>query len=1094
MDQSDAVSSMERNARPDSRTGWRPSGFFVLRTPALPLATLTALSADLRAPAAPSEGAELDVALAADRARTSDALRALVRTDPYVREALFLASPSLDAGIESWLRGEEAPRAKGVAEIVLRYIARMSARATPFGLFSGSSVGSLGDETRLVVAPRAEYRRHGRLDMHYLDALCEALNRSRAVRAALRYVPSTGLYATSTHYRYAEAHTDKATRARSYHLVTVDRTSYLDATLARARDARAHGGATLQELSRALSESDERVSREEADAFVDELVDAQILTPELEPAITGDEAIEAILRTLSSRGLDTIAAPLALARDELRAMDAQGSGHAPARYRALAERLAPLPVSADSARLFQVDLYKPGRATLGRDVMEEITRGVDLLTRIGAREEPESLKRFREAFEARYETREVPLALALDDEAGLGFGLAAGGSEPSPLLDDLDLPLPAPAPTMAFGKRERHLLRRMTEAAARGTQEWVLTDDDVRSLTSDKAARLPDAVAVMATLTAKSNEALARRDFRVHIEAAHGPSGARLLGRFCLGDPDLRTKVEGHLREEEAFHPDAIFAELVHLPEGRVGNILGRPVFREWEIAYLGRGGAGAERTLGIDDLRVSIRDGRIVLRSRALGRRVIPRMTTAHNYGHSALGIYGFLCTLQHERSEMPRFSWGALDAAPFLPRVVRGRVVLSPARWTLFEQELALLGKVGADEAYRRIGRVRAERALPRWVGLVDGDNVLPVDLEHPLHVASFAQLIKARKEARLVELPSADDLVVEGPDGRFAHELVVPLVRTGETERETTGQHPAAPSTKPIASAEVPRRFVPGSEWLYAKVYTGTATADSVLVDAIEPLVTAARAEGLIRGWFFLRYADPQHHLRIRFRGEPRRLAGELLPRLQAALAPLLHARQIWRLQLDTYEREVERYGGRAGIELAEHLFEADSDAVLSVVASVPAASRPILAVRGAFGLLAGLGLDLRARARVASAARASYAAEHRVDGAAARQLGTKFREMRPTLDRVVRQGAQELGELAGGALALDERTARLANIAGALRDAEASGALEVSVERLASSFVHMHINRMLRSEQRAQELVIWEFLERLYDSDLARARKS
>jgi hypothetical protein len=35
--------------------------------------------------------------------------------------------------------------------------------------------------------------------------------------------------------------------------------------------------------------------------------------------------------------------------------------------------------------------------------------------------------------------------------------------------------------------------------------------------------------------------------------------------------------------------------------------------------------------------------------------------------------------------------------------------------------------------------------------------------------------------------------------------------------------------------------------------------------------------------------------------------------------------------------------------------------------------------------------------------------------------------------------------------------------------------------------------MHANRMLRSTQRAQELVLYDFLDRLYESRAARIRK-
>ena len=106
----------------------------------------------------------------------------------------------------------------------------------------------------------------------------------------------------------------------------------------------------------------------------------------------------------------------------------------------------------------------------------------------------------------------------------------------------------------------------------------------------------------------------------------------------------------------------------------------------------------------------------------------------------------------------------------------------------------------------------------------------------------------------------------------------------------------------------------------------------------------LVTAAAAgSGAADRWFFIRYGDPDWHLRLRFHGRPERLQGEVLPTLQAAAAPLLEDGRLWRLQLDTYEREVERYGGSAGIVLAEKLFHLDSEAVLEMLGLFPEDAR-------------------------------------------------------------------------------------------------------------------------------------------------------
>src|SRR5262249_7768085 len=136
---------------------------------------------------------------------------------------------------------------------------------------------------------------------------------------------------------------------------------------------------------------------------------------------------------------------------------------------------------------------------------------------------------------------------------------------------------------------------------------------------------------------------------------------------------------------------------------------------------------------------------------------------------------------------------------------------------------------------------------------------------------------------------------------------------------------------------------RSFPPGSEWLYAKLYTGPATLDQVLREVVQPVVESALRSGAAERWFFIRYGDPDWHLRLRFQGRPGRLQGEVLPALQAAAAPLLADGRLWRFQFDTYEREIERYGGPVGIVLAEQLFHADSEAVLALADWFTADSR-------------------------------------------------------------------------------------------------------------------------------------------------------
>ncbi|HVJ92985.1 MAG TPA: lantibiotic dehydratase, partial [Labilithrix sp.] len=881
---------------------YAPSGFFVLRTPLLPQGALTALGEGLAAARATADGADLGAALAEDRDRVLGRLRQLVE-EPEVREALFVASPSLDDALSAWLSDPNAPRGRHVPEILVRYLARMAARSTPFGLFSGCSLGQVGPlRTHLALAPRAEYRRHTRIDMHYLAALAEALDSDVALRGALRLRPSSGLYTAAGKLRYAESHADPKTRALSYELVAVERTPYLDAMLARARGSDTAAGASAVELAVALCADDPEITREEADAFVASLVESQILVSDAAPTITGAPPIDGMIDALLAAGGtteggdanrgpgDRVARVLTEARRAVRALDEAPLGHAPARYHTIAKGLEALPAKPEIARLFQVDLHKPAPgATLGPAAVAAIEEAVALVARLAPPAPSETMRRFREAFAERYgermggplaERRMVPLALALDDEAGLGFaGAFAATSEPSPLLEGLVFPPDPAPPKVTFGRREERLLRGITETIRSGRREWTLDTADLEELESNEPARLPDAFAFMGTLAAPSADAVDRGELRVLVEGVSGPSGANLLGRFCHGDPALRRAVEAHLRAEEELRPDAIFAEIVHLPEGRLGNILARPCLRAYEIPYLGRSGAPLERQIPIDDLHLTLDRGNFVLFSKKLGREVIPRLTSAHNFAGAPLGIYRFLCALQSDRERHTvAWSWGPLANAPFLPRVVRGRIVVSLARWNLAKDELAPLAKGTSVERFRAFQELRARRDLPRWVSLSDGDNVLPIDLDNIVCVESLAALIGRRSAVALVEMfPSPEELVVEGPEGRFVHELVVPFVkRTSPSPSPMVGADVAMPT-----STAIPRTFPPGSEWLYAKLYTGTASADDVLKEVVTPLVAPQKKSST--GWFFIRFGDPEWHVRLRLRGDPKRLAAKALPRL-------------------------------------------------------------------------------------------------------------------------------------------------------------------------------------------------------------------
>jgi thiopeptide-type bacteriocin biosynthesis protein len=1032
------------------------SGFVVLRTPLLAFDELLALGAGLAAVATVRGApADLDAALAADRARLVGRLRELAAR-PEVREAIQLASPSLDESLAMWLERPDADRGPKVVRALFRYVARMAARATPFGLFAGVSVGRVAADTRLRLGPRATARKHARLDVAYVAALAGALGQHPALGPHLVPAPSVTdddalAWLIAALRRHAGAPGAGAVPELADWIAELETAARALAAL--AAEPPGSEPATWRSVAGALAGLPERVAH----------------AATLAGATSGSAAATGDRR---ARVLDRVA------RADAKLFEVLARG---LEARAARERLA---------HVVQVDLIKDSpAATLGPAVLDEMLRGAELLRRIVPASDP--LAAFTAAFTARHGDEQVPLLEAVDEDHGIPVPPAAGPAAREPLLRGLDFAGEQPA--LPFGPREAHLLERLQDtlrAVCPGDPACLELDaDDIARLAADPRRPLPDAFAVLASLAADSEEALATGRFRVHLACVLGPSGATLLGRFCHGDPGLAAHVAAQLRAEEALRPDAIHAEVAFLPDGRDGNVARRPALRAHHIAVGGHAAGSPDGRIDPTDLRLSLVDGRLILRSHRLGREVLPRLMSAHNYKdprHPA--VYRLLGALQHQGTTGPlAFSWGALESAPMLPRVTSRRLVLSRARWRLGRARLAALARLDGAARFAAVQRLRDQLALPRWVELVDHDHELPLDLDNPLAVDELVALGRARDAAVVVELfPPPDALVARGPEGRYTHELVVPFV--------CRAAPPARPTPPPLPR-DFPRRLLPGSSWLYCKLYTTPSAADDLLRAVVRPVIAAAKAAGAARRWFFLRYADPDFHLRLRVHGAPDALLGTVLPALHAAAAPAVAAGHIARLQLDTYEREVDRYGGPDGIDLAERLFHADSEAALAWIADHSATAdetaRWRLALRGIDQLLDDLGLALVDKDHLTATLRDDLQRRLRAETPLLRAIGDRFRTERPALERLLDRAGDATHPLAPALALFARRSAAVRPIVDELRHRERAGRLTRPIAQQASSYVHLFANRVARAHPVEQELMLYSFLARLYRTRLARS---
>ena len=993
--------------------------------------------------------------------------------DPVLRDAITVASPSAEAALSRWRVEADPGSAVKVERVLARYITRASARSTPFGLFAGVSVGLMGDRTKLVLPPRRDYRRLTRISLAWATELAEMLASNPEARVDLTYRTNPTVYRLHRRWRYVGRRREGGAFVHS--LREVRESAALRTILDRARH-----GARLEELADALLTGARRP--EEADAFLGRLIRQQLLLPELEPPVPGGEPADELVARLEAvpAAASTLRAVRA-AREELAKINRKGVGVDPEEQRRAAHGLLGEAPSAVSAPL-DTQLHKPAPGlSLGPRVVAELERGIALLSSWAPDGPPDPLGEFREAFRSRYGDREVPLAEVLDEDAGIG--------------------LPAPARDGGVSRRQRErdrlLSGKVQQALREGSREITVEEGEL----GGEVAELPHSLLSAACLEARSAAAVDAGHFTLWLKFVRGPGAAVLMARFGGPEHSINGALAELIAAEEKLEPDAIHAEVASLPQLEYASTLYRPRLREWEIEYPLLGGGAPARRLRVEDLLVSVVNGMVEIRRRD-GRRVAPKLTSALNLELALPPAYRFLALVERQRGIELAWRWGALDHGPFLPRVRSGRVVLAPARWKLGREEIESLTSGAYRQRFSALQDIRERLDVPRLVALADIDNLLPVDLETTTGVEILLSLLRHRDEASLVEMfPDPELLCAEGPEGRFSHELLVPFLARQPVRRPP---RPAGAST-PSAEAGGRRSFPPGSRWLYAKFYAGRVAGDALVRDRLGPLCARLVEEGAAERWFFVRYEDPHPHIRLRLEGEPSGLRERALPLLGELAEGLMERRMSWRLVLDTYEPEVERYGGPEAIDHAHRWFCADSEAAAEALAALRA--------RGA-------GPEERWRAGLAAAdmALAQFApdecwrlaavraAKVQLDQALAdvrpdverptfaARYSAGYREARPALEAALEAARSAHPDAPAGCAAFSERADLFDEVAGRLRELSERGALVRSLRGVCLSLVHMRLNRLLVLTSREPELRLYDTLERLYSSELARAAGS
>lgn len=285
------------------------------------------------------------------------------------------------------------------------------------------------------------------------------------------------------------------------------------------------------------------------------------------------------------------------------------------------------------------------------------------------------------------------------------------------------------------------------------------------------------------------------------------------------------------------------------------------------------------------------------------------------------------------------------------------------------------------------------------------------------------------------------------------------------------------------------DLQRDFIVGGSWLYYKIYTGYKSSDKILVNIITPIVNDLKINNLIIKWFFIRYADPHHHIRLRIHIKDINKLNIVISSFRKEFLNLLDLNVIWKVQVDTYSREIERYGANT-MEISEKIFYYDSKMIVDFISLISGEegekNRWLFSMAAIDSFLVGFGYDTNRKKILLNKLSNAFEKEFNLDKKNKNQISKKYRFYSHEINNFMSEFTIEKSFKN----LLNTKERKIYKYVQQILIIEKSGKLNLDIDTLMSSYIHMLMNRLFKSKNRLNEMVVYNFMLRYYKSVLAK----
>lgn len=850
--------------------------------------------------------------------------------DPFIQECIAVSSLSLHNMIHTMRNSKQREQ---VDKSMFKYLNRMSTRATPFGLFSGVASGVFSSLTKLKLNEASTHKKRARPDMEWLLKVVSEVEKEVNVVRKLHVKFNDMAYRAGERLKipYLTYYGQK-NRDGDYSL---ENTTIRYSELVAFTKGAAKKEILFTDLMKEIKFNYPGATAEQIEGFLLQLFQNELLLSTLRPPLSIHNPFDYVINYISEfQETNDLYIQLNEIKKKINDYNKLKIGEGLALFISIVDDMDQI---AKVKTPLQIDLkLNTSDNTLNEKIKKDISSAATALWRMAPGDKGLShLKEYRTSFMEKYGTdREVPILELLDENMGLGapstYKTSTRFRNHSSELQDTK------TRTLKF----YDLIKKANDNQC---TEVELTEKDIVDLEPENQDMniLPNSFDLNFVISGDEN------NHELFIGPNVGSSyGGQMFGRFLDMFPSSTREKLHSIHEHNKKNTKGVLAEIIFMPrKARAANVILTENNKCYEILIGVASHNKNKEHISLDDLVVGHTGERLYLKSRKLNQEVIPMTSHMLNTSNNVPNIYRFLYELGFEtRKSWSPIDWGMLKDASFLPRIKYGNCVLFPASWNIKKNNFELNNLENEDEWLSSQTEWRIKNKLPQYVYLAKYDNRILLNLENKTHVLFLRKELLSLPSNQSIHLTEIDfnmknTLVKNEKNESFTLECVFPLVKKAcSSFKENTETVIKENSTIDEDIYRSDRLKFPGSDWLYIKLYGVGDRFDEFLVNQLSTFTK--NNNELFDHYFFMRYADPEPHIRVRFKGSPSKLIKDLLPNIHTWSVNLKKAGLLNKIVIDTYDPEIERYGGYRLINWAEEVFYADSEFVTEMVQTIKA----------------------------------------------------------------------------------------------------------------------------------------------------------